>query len=128
MVFNIVIKCRLFGITLAAQWMSREEEEMKRADAGSRGPWFPAQEFTLEEPIMQMILANFNLMIDLFASLKNRVTPRYFSAAWECESLGQNFFKQRISRQDFCWFFPPPRLFWPAYIHLQNEKAKGVMI
>lgn len=28
-VFDIHIKCRLYGITLAARWMSREEEEMR---------------------------------------------------------------------------------------------------
>ena len=36
MVYNIVMKYRPHGIT--AVWMSREEEEMKLADAGSRGP------------------------------------------------------------------------------------------
>ena len=58
MIFDITIKCRSYGITLGAKWMSREEEEMKRADASLRGPWFPAQEFSLEEPIMALIKAN----------------------------------------------------------------------
>ena len=53
----------------------------KRANVGSRGPWFPAQEFSLEELIIAMIKANFNLTIDLFASFKTRVTHNYFSAA-----------------------------------------------
>ena len=77
---------------------------------------------------MVMIKANFNLIIDFFAIFMNRVTPRYFSAAWKCESLGKNFFKHRISKQDFCWFFPPPRLFWLAYIYSHNEKSKGVWV
>ena len=72
---------------------------------------------------MTLIKANFRLTINFFATFKNKVTPRYYSAAWECESLGQNFFKQKVNREDFGWFFPPPRLFWPAYLHLKNEKA-----
>ena len=105
---------------------SREEDEMKLADAGSWDPWFPAQEFLLEEPVMAMLQANFNFTLDLFASYKNRITKKYFSAAFECESAEQNFFKQKISPAEFCLFFPPPRLFWPAFIHLASEKARGV--
>ena len=81
MVFYIMLKARAFGISISARWISREDEEMKLADSGSRGPWFPAQEISLKEPIMAMIKANFNLTLDLFASFKNRVTLRYFSAA-----------------------------------------------
>ena len=40
MVHEIVIWCRT--------WMSHSSEEMRLEDAGSRGPWLPTQEFSLE--------------------------------------------------------------------------------
>ena len=84
--YDIVIRCRKFGIQLAAVWMSRNEEEMQLADAGSRGPWFPAQEFTLETYLIDMVRTNINLTLDLMATSKNRLTEKYFSAAWKAES------------------------------------------
>ena len=38
MVHDIVIQCITFGIQLAARWMSCNTDEMRLADAGSRGP------------------------------------------------------------------------------------------
>ena len=67
MVFNIVLKCKKFDIQLAAVWCSKNEEKMQLADAGSRGPWFPAQEFSLEQNIIDMVKANFNFTINLMA-------------------------------------------------------------
>ena len=64
LVYDIVIRCRKFGIQLAAVWMSRNEEEMQLADAGSRGPWFPVQEFLLETHQIDMVRANFYLTLD----------------------------------------------------------------
>ena len=60
MVFEITLKCRNLGISISADWMSREEEEMKLADLGSRGPWFPMEEFQLDFDTMEMILSNYN--------------------------------------------------------------------
>ena len=74
MIYDIVIKCRMFGISLAARWMSHNEDQMQHADAGSRGPWFPAQKFLLEKPIIDLIKANFSLTLDFFATFKNKVT------------------------------------------------------
>ena len=78
--------------------MSYNTDEMRLADAGSRGPWFPAQEFLLEKPIMDLIKSNLNLTLDFFATFMNKVTDKYFSAAWEIESEGQSFFMQDIKR------------------------------
>ena len=75
---------------------------------------------------MDLVKSNFNLTLDLFATFKNRVTEKYFSAAFEIESQGQNFFMQAIGTSEFVWFFPPPRIFWPAFLHLRNERARGV--
>ena len=41
-----------------------------------------------------MVRANFNFTVDLMAINKNRLTEEYFSAAWEAESEGNNFFLQ----------------------------------
>ena len=106
--------------------MSHNTDEMRLADVGSKGLWFPAQEFLLEKPIMDLIKSNFNLTLDFFARFKNKVTERYFSAAWEIESEGQNFFMQVIKRSEMGCFFPPPRIFWPAFLHLKNKQARGV--
>ena len=76
LVFDIVIKCKKFDIQLAAVWCSRNEEEMQLADAGSRGPWFPAQEFSLEQNIVDMVKANFNFTIDLIATYRNRLAEK----------------------------------------------------
>ena len=57
-VFNIVMKTRLFGISLAAVWMSKEEEEMKLVNAGSQGPWFQVQEYSPEDSVMRVLMAN----------------------------------------------------------------------
>ena len=108
--------------------MSRNEEEMQLADAGSRGPWFPAKEFLLEQHLMNMVRANFNFTMDLMATYKNRLTEKYFSAVWEAKSAGKNFFLQKIENQEFGWYFPPPRIFWPGMKNLKNERAKGVEV
>ena len=60
MVYDIVLRCREFGIQLAAVWMSRNEEEMQLAEARTRGPKFPGQEFLLEIHVIDMVRANFN--------------------------------------------------------------------
>ena len=90
----------MFDIQLAAVWCSRNEEELQLADAGSRGPQFPAQEFSLEQKVIDMVKANFNFTINLMATYKNRLTEKYYSAAWEAESAGKNFFLQKIDTQD----------------------------
>ena len=92
LVFDIVIRRRKFGIQLAAVWMSRNEEEMQLADAGSRGPWFPAQEFLLKLHLIDMVRANINFTVDLIATYKNRLTEKYFPVAWEAKSAGMKFF------------------------------------
>ena len=73
-----------------------------------------------------MVRANFNFTIYLMATYKNRLTEKYFSVAWEAESARKNFFLQKIDKQEFGWYFPPPRIFWAGMKHLKNEKAKGV--
>ena len=62
-------------------WLSWNEAEMQLANAGSRGPWFSAQEFLLEQHLIEMVRANFNFTVDLMATYKNRLTNKYFSAA-----------------------------------------------
>ena len=47
MVFDIVINTPMYGISLAV-WMLRENE-MRIVDAESRGLWFLAKEFPLED-------------------------------------------------------------------------------
>ena len=89
MVFNIVSKYKKFYIQLAAVWCLRNEEEMQLADAGSRGPWFPAQEFSMEQKIIDKVKANFNFTINLMATYKNRLTEKYFSAARKWKVLGR---------------------------------------
>ena len=69
MVYDIVLKARAFGISLAARWVSREDEEMKMADSGSRGPWFPAQEVSLDAATMRIVLVNYSFSLDTMASL-----------------------------------------------------------
>ena len=81
---------------------------MQLADAGSRGPWFPAQEFSLEQKVIDMVKANFNFTINLMATNRNRLAEKYYSAAWEAESVGKNLFLRKIDIQDFGWYFPLP--------------------
>ena len=81
MVFEITLKCRNLGISISADWMSREEEEMKLADLGSRGPWFPMEEFQLDFDTMEMILSNYNFSLDGFATRLNAVMKRYILRA-----------------------------------------------
>ena len=107
MVLDIVLKSRLFGITLATMWLSRDAPEMIIADNGSRGPWFPVQEFLLHKRSWEMIEANYTFTLDCLASHKNAVCKRFFSLAYEPEAEAQDFFQQRISRREFCWYFPP---------------------
>ena len=111
MVHDIVLRCREFGIQLAAVWMSRNTEEMKLADTVSRGPWFPAQEFLLEKHLMEIMRANFDLTLDWIATSKNRVTEKYFSAVWEVESMGKNFFLQKNWKKLIWVVFLPQRIF-----------------
>ena len=59
MVFDFMLKARAFGISIVARWVSREDEEMKLADYGSRVPWFPAQEFSLDAATMKIVLAHY---------------------------------------------------------------------
>ena len=124
MVSNIVLKCKKFDIQLAAVWCSRNEEEMQLVDAGSRGPWFPAQEFSLEQKVIDMVRTNFNFTIDLVAAYKNRLADKYYSAPWEAESAGKNFFLQKIDTKDFGWYFLPPRIFWAGLNHLKMNRRK----
>ena len=91
MVFDIVLKCKKFNIQPAAVWCSRNEEEMQLGDAGSRGPCFPAQELSLGQNIVNMVKGNFNFTIDLMATYRNKLPEKYYSAAWEAESAGKNF-------------------------------------
>ena len=92
MVFEITIICRNLGISISADWMSREEEEMKLADLGSRGPWFPLDEFQLDFDMMEMIFSNYNFSLDGFATRLNAVVKRYISRAYEPEAVGTDFF------------------------------------
>ena len=39
---------------------------MKLADSGSRGPRFPAQEYSLDASTMRMVLENYSFTIDRF--------------------------------------------------------------
>ena len=115
MVVEIILKAREFGIQMAAKWISREDPERQIADAGSRGPWFPAQEFSLDASTMAMVLANYNITLDVMASHQNNVVARYFSLAFKPEALGRNSFEQSIGTGEFLWFFPPPGLLWSCF-------------
>ena len=53
--YSIVLKARVFGISLAARWVSREDEEMKLTYMGSRGPCFPAQEVSRDSATMCIV-------------------------------------------------------------------------
>ena len=86
-----------------AVWCLRNEEKMQLADGGSRGSWYPAQKFSLEKKIFDMVSANFNFTINLIATYRNRLAEKYYSATWEAESAGKNFFLQKIDIQDFGW-------------------------
>ena len=57
MVFDIVINTPMYGISLAV-WMLRENE-MRIVDAESRGLWFLAKEFPLEDFFSFYILLKF---------------------------------------------------------------------
>ena len=99
---------------------------MIRADQGSRGPWYPSQEFRLDFNTRLNILDNFPISIDLMASHSNRLVERYFAQAYEPESAGWNFFQQPISKEEFSYIFPPPQLYWYTVQHLEKWKSRGI--
>ena len=99
---------------------------MIRADQGSRGPWYPSQEFRLDYHTRLNILDNFNISLDLMASHSNALVERYFSQAYEPEAAGWNLFQQPIGREEFSYIFPPPQLYWYTVKHLEKWKARGI--
>ena len=58
MVFDNVINTPMYGISLAAVWMLRENE-MRYVDKESRGLWFLAKEFPLEDFFYSIFCSNF---------------------------------------------------------------------
>ena len=119
-----MLKARAFGISISARWISREDQYKKLADLGSRGPWFPAQEYSLDASTMRMVLAYYSFAIDSMASFKNIVVSRYISLAYEPEALAQNFFEFTFDEKEFIWFFPPMRIFWYGLLHLKNCRSR----
>ena len=110
MVCDIYYKCWEFNIQPAAKWKGREEESMVWADLGSRGPWNPNNEFSLDFNCLQFVLGSNPVTIDTMATYRNRVVPRYVSLAFEVEAEGLNFFEHRFAQNDYIYIFPPPRL------------------
>ena len=106
--------------------MSKEEIEMKIVVTGSRGLWYSAQEFSIEDSVMMMVTTNYILTLDLMASFRNRVVLRYFSAAFKTESLGQNIFNRRLETWSSVGSFLHFVFFGWGVLHLVNEKCKGV--
>ena len=74
------------------------------------------------------IYLRFPLTLDCLATRQNRIVPRYFSAAFELEALGIDFFKQHISKEEFCWVFPHPRLMSKVLNHLADQGARGILL
>ena len=64
---------------------------MKIADTGSRGPWFPTQEISLDAATMRIVQANYSFSLDTMASFRNNVVYMFISLAFEPEALAQNF-------------------------------------
>ena len=52
MMYDFVIKCRLFGISLAARWMLRNEDKMQLADAKKK------EEVSREESTLQQEMSD----------------------------------------------------------------------
>ena len=48
MVVELTMRCRMLGIEVMAEWLSREDLVMNDADRESRGPWKPQNEFQLD--------------------------------------------------------------------------------
>ena len=73
MVHDIYYRCWEYSIQPAAKWKGREDEAMVWADLGSRGPWNPNQEFSLDHTSLQFILGSNPITIDTMATYKNCV-------------------------------------------------------
>ena len=74
------------------------------------------------------IIPRYCFTLDSFATAKNRICVKYFSAAYELEAVGTNFFRQTIDADEFCWVFPHPRLMSACIGHLNDQGAKGVLL
>ena len=77
---------------------------------------------------LTLFLPRYDFTLDCFATRLNRVCERYFSAAFELEAAGTNFFRQEISSDDFVWCFPHPRHASAMIGHLNDQKARGVFL
>ena len=53
---------------------------------------------------------------------------RYFSVGWEYEAEAVNFFRQRISPEEYCWVFPHPHFTAKTIGHLADCGARGDML
>ena len=100
---EILVACRSNFIQLTVQWKSREEEMMVAVDLGLRGPWLLLEDFTLDAATFSFIFNLYNFTIDAMASYKTHCCVRYFSASYELEAIGTDFFSQRLSGDEFYW-------------------------
>ena len=78
--------------------------------------------------VLTLFYLRFPLTLDCLATRQNRIVPRYFAAAFELEALGIDFFKQYISKEEFCWVFPHPRLMSKVLDHLADQGSRGILL
>ena len=104
---QIFLACQKKSIKLKVEWKRRSEEEMEDADEGSRGPWREREEFTVDGATRDVIIQKFLPDLDCMATVRNRITERYFSLAREEEAEGKNLFAQRLGNE-IHWLHPHP--------------------
>ena len=78
--------------------------------------------------VLTLFYLRFTFTLDCLATRQNRIVPRYYAAAFELEALGTDFFKQCISKEEYCWVFPHPRLMSKVLDHLSDQGARGILL
>ena len=110
-VIKIKKKEYAFGLKLKAKWISRDDEILRLADAGSKLHLCSDQYgISTEDFIMIQEAAEKKFSIDGFASAVSRKTEKFISACPQLGACDTDFFSCTMDSSEYYYLHPPPKL------------------
>lgn len=126
MILDIFIRWKELNLTVNVVYISRNDPIIEFADYESRT--FDLHDFSLDFDNFYLVSSLFGeFEIDCFASKANKKCVNYYSKFQDNDSLGMNFFAQKVPNCNL-FVFPPIHLIIPALYHLQKCNSYGVLI